>query len=135
MTELLWGGHIWEGSPWVFLGLTVILGGGAAFMTGRALALRWRPVWQVILYALLLAAALRFLHFALFQETLRHLGYYLVDFVVVLLVGLLGYRLTRVRQMITQYRWLYRRKGLFGWSAVEPVSTVPAGGLAAGTMQ
>ena len=26
-----------------------------------------------------------------------------------------AYRLTRVRQMVRQYPWLYRRKGLLGW--------------------
>jgi hypothetical protein len=29
--------------------------------------------------------------------------------------GFLGFRLTRVRQMITQYSWINARKGPFGW--------------------
>ena len=38
-----------EASPfWVFLLLTVILGGGAAFLTGRAIAAAWRPWWHVL---------------------------------------------------------------------------------------
>ena len=31
---------------WVFLILTVVIGGGAAFLAGRALASQWRPVWM-----------------------------------------------------------------------------------------
>ncbi len=50
----------------VFIGLTVVLFGGCAFMTGQALATTWRPLWQVIPYALMLGAADRFLGFALF---------------------------------------------------------------------
>ena len=32
----------------VFVGLTVIIAGGAAIMTGRALADGWKPAWQVV---------------------------------------------------------------------------------------
>ena len=32
-----------EDNPWVFLLLTVVLGGGAAFLAGRSLAKDWRP--------------------------------------------------------------------------------------------
>src|SRR5262245_251485 len=51
----------------VFIGLTVILFGGAAFMTGQALAGTWRPFWHAVPYALLLAAFDRFLIFGLFE--------------------------------------------------------------------
>ena len=37
-----------EGSFGVFLLVTVILGGGAAFLAGRAIAETWRPWWQVV---------------------------------------------------------------------------------------
>jgi hypothetical protein len=53
-------------SIWVFVLLTLIIGGGAAALTGRAIASAWRPWWQVVGFALLLGAAVRFLHFALF---------------------------------------------------------------------
>jgi len=101
--------------PLVFLILTVLIGGGAAWLSGRALALKWRPFWQVIVYMALLAAAVRFLHYALFGEVLLSLQYYLVAYAVLLAAAALGYRLTRVRQMVTQYYWLYERAGLFGW--------------------
>ena len=54
----------------VFIGVTVILMGGAGFLMGQALARGWRPIWQVFGYSLLLGLADRFLIFALFNGTL-----------------------------------------------------------------
>lgn len=105
-----------EKSPWVFVILTVIIGGGAAWMTGRAMALTWRPLWQVILSMALLGLALRFFHFSLFEETLLSAHYYLVDTTVLILSALLGFRITRTRQMITQYSWLYTPTSLLTWT-------------------
>ena len=34
---------------------------------------------------------------------------------VQLAIAAFAYRLTRARQMVRQYPWLYRRKGLLGW--------------------
>ena len=104
-----------EPSFWLFALVTVILGGWAAWMTGRACALTWRPTWRTILFLLLLTAAVRFIHYALFEGTLLSLHYYLVDAVVVVGIGLLGFRYTRARQMTTQYRWLYERTGPLTW--------------------
>ena len=104
-----------EPSVWLFLLVTCVMGGWAAWMTGRAVALTWRPVWQCVAATLVLAGAVRFIHFALFEGTLRSLHYYLVDAAVVTAIGLLGYRVTRARQMTTQYRWLYERTGPFSW--------------------
>ncbi len=104
-----------EPSFWLFVLVTVLMGGWAAWMTGRAVALTWRPVWQCVAATLVLAGAVRFIHFALFEGTLRSLHYYLVDAAVVTAVGLLGYRVTRARQMTTQYRWLYERTGPLSW--------------------
>ncbi|HFB97571.1 MAG TPA: hypothetical protein ENJ62_00370 [Bryobacterales bacterium] len=104
-----------ESSPSVFIGLTVIIGGGAAFLAGRALALKWRPLWQLVIYMLLLAAAVRFLHYALFGETLLSFRSYLSDAVVLIAAAFLGFRLTRVKQMTTQYFWLYEKAGPFAW--------------------
>jgi hypothetical protein len=104
-----------EPSIWLFLLVTVCMGGWAAWMTGRAVALTWRPVWQCVAATLVLAAAVRFIHFALFEGSLRSLHYYLVDAAVVTAIGLIGYRVTRARQMTTQYRWLYERTGPLTW--------------------
>jgi hypothetical protein len=104
-----------EPSVWLFGLVTVLLGGWAAWMTGRAMAVTWRPYWQCFLYLLLLAGAVRFIHFALFGGTLRSLHYYTVDALVLLIIGSIGFRYTRVRQMTTQYRWLYERAGPLSW--------------------
>jgi hypothetical protein len=97
--------------------VTCLIGGGAAFATGRALAGTWRPFGQAIVYLLLLGAAVRFAHFALFQGELFSLSSYLSDAAFLLAVGGLAWRLTRARRMVTQYRWLYERTGPFTWRA------------------
>jgi small-conductance mechanosensitive channel len=98
-----------EDSLGIFVLVTLLMGGGAAWLTGRAIAATWRPWWHVVGYALILAAAVRFFHFALFGGTLLSLHYYLIDLVVCLALGLLGYRVTRTGQMLSQYRWLSPR--------------------------
>jgi hypothetical protein len=95
-----------ERSLGVFLLVSVAMGGGAAWLTGRAIAGTWRPWWQAIAYALILGAVVRFFHFALFEGTLLSPRYYLLDTIVCLIAALLGYRTTRLRQMSIQYRWL-----------------------------
>jgi hypothetical protein len=55
-------------APWSFLVATLGLGGLAAFATGRALALAWRPFALCLPAAALLAAVAGFLHYALFAE-------------------------------------------------------------------
>jgi len=100
-----------------FLGLTLLLFGAAALATGRALALSWRPAWQALPYALLLAAGDRFLLYALFGgELLSASGYGLAAAILLLLV-LASYRRTQARLMVRQYPWLYERAGPFGWRA------------------
>ena len=59
--------------------------------------------------------ALRFLHFALFEGTLLSLHYFLTDTLVLILGAMLGFRLTRVRQMTSQYPWLYERTSPLSW--------------------
>jgi hypothetical protein len=104
-----------EDSPWVFLFMTVIIGGGAAFQAGRAMAGKWRAVWLTIFYMVLLGLALRFFHFALFNGDLLSLHYFITDTLVLILAAMLGFRLTRVKQMTSQYPWLYERSGPLSW--------------------
>jgi hypothetical protein len=108
-------GVLWENSFGVFLFMTIFLGGGAAWLSGRAIALTWRPVWQVVVYMFLVAAAVRFLYYGLFEGSLLSLHYYVVNLVILLIIAGLGFRITRVRQMVSQYPWLYERAGPFGW--------------------
>ena len=126
MDGLLWLPSAY--APWSFVLVTVILGGAAAFASGRALAQTWRPLWQAFAYAAALAGAAGFLHYVLFQESaipgarivsllaalpsdpagslvglgaaLRH---YAVIFVTLSLFAAAGYLLTRSRAMRRQY--------------------------------
>ena len=50
-----------ENSFWIFVLVTIVLGGGAAWLTGRAVAGTWRPAWQVFVYCLILGGAVRFI--------------------------------------------------------------------------
>ena len=79
-----------EDSFFVFLLVTIILGGGAAFLSGRAIALTWRPWWQVAAYMLVLGGVVRFFHMALFEGHLLTLHYYVVDTAFCLMFGFLG---------------------------------------------
>jgi hypothetical protein len=99
----------------VFLVLTVIIGGGAAFLAGRGLARSWKPYWRVLFYIVLLAGAVRFFHYALFEGNILSLYYYFVTYAVLLVAASLGFRMMRTTQMVTQYRWLYERTSPLTW--------------------
>jgi hypothetical protein len=104
------------GTTWpVFVGVTIVLFGGAAFLMGQALAETWRPFPQALFYCLLLGLGDRFATFALFQGELLSWSGYVVDTLVLMGIASLAHRLTRARKMVSQYPWLYDRVGLFGW--------------------
>jgi hypothetical protein len=109
-----------EGSLGVFLLVTVILGGGASALAGRAIAATWRPWWQVVVYMLILGGAVRFFHFALFDGTLLSLHYYVSDSAICLASGFIGFRAARASQMVTQYRWINRPDGPLRWRRKLP---------------
>jgi hypothetical protein len=99
----------------IFLLVTVVLGGGAAALAGRAIAATWRPWWQTVVYALILGCAVRFIHFALFDGTLLSIHYYAVDSVICLASAFIGFRAARAAQMVTQYRWINEPDGPLRW--------------------
>jgi hypothetical protein len=99
----------------VFLGLTVVLFGGCAFMTGQATALAWRPAGLVPVYGVLLGVGDRFLTHALFQGPLWSLPAAFGHTALLTVLALAAYRFTLARRMVSQYPWLYRRHGLWGW--------------------
>jgi len=109
-----------ENSFGVFLLVTVVLGGGAATLTGRAIAATWRPQWQVAAYSLILAGAVRFIHFSLFGGSLLSLHYYLVDSIFCVAFAFWGFRAARASQMVNQYRWLNERSGPMRWRRTLP---------------
>ncbi len=99
----------------VFIGLTVIITGGAAIMTGRALADGWKPPWQVVLACFGLDLANRFLVYALFGGQLLSLSGFLISLVVITALALAAHRITGVRKMVSQYPWRYERLSLFSY--------------------
>ena len=107
----------------VFFGITGLLTGAAAFMTGQAIADTWRSYWQVLVYCALLGAGARFLIYGLFNGALWSSSGYLIGTAVLMLIGTFAFRLTRARRMVLQYPWLYRRTGLFTWQSLASRSS------------
>jgi hypothetical protein len=95
--------------------LTGAFGCGCAWLTGRAIALTWRPLWNVAAAMALITVAVRFFHFALFQDPLFAPGVAAAQFIALLCIGFLAWRRTRARQMVEQYYWLYEANGPLGW--------------------
>jgi hypothetical protein len=115
--------RFWEVSLSDFLIVSIVLGGGAAWLTGRATARTWSSWWLLVLYVALLTVAVRFIHFSLFggsfflpldtfTRALYHGG---IDFLILMAAAALGRQLTRARQMSAQYSFLYERAGPIGW--------------------
>jgi hypothetical protein len=104
-----------EDSLGVFLLVTVVLGGSAAALAGRAVALTWRPWWQVLIYMLILGAAVRFIHFALFAGTLLSIHYYVVETLVCMAFGFAGFQAARAGRMAAQYPWINEPDGPLRW--------------------
>lgn len=112
------------GIDWpVFIGVTVILFGFAAYATGRALAITWRPARWAVFYTALLGLFDRFIHYSLFDGELLSLPGYLIDTAVLILISLAAYRITQAAKMVQQYPWLYRRAGLFSWRETANAET------------
>jgi hypothetical protein len=102
-----------------------VIGGGAAFLAGRAIAQTWRPFWHVLVYMALLGAGVRFVHFALFDATLLSPLSYAADTIYLVIVGSLSWRMMRAAQMATQYYWLYQRTGPLTWRERSASEQVP----------
>jgi hypothetical protein len=120
ITELL-GGAVGD-----FIGVTLVLFGGSAFMTGQALAGTWRPLWQMVPYGLLLAAANRFFSWALFEGELLSPTGFAIDAIVIIVIGVFSYRLMLAHKMSNQYPWLYERTGLLSWRTRVGGSGMPS---------
>ena len=98
--------------------------GFAAFMMGQALAETWRPLWQIFFYGILLTAGDRALAYMLLHTDQLSLSTFFssmfglgaaIDAVIIFAIAFFAYRITRVRQMVTQYPWLYQKAGLMTW--------------------
>ena len=93
----------------------IVLVGPASFAAGQGVASTWRSWPQVVLYTALLSAGLRFFDYALAGGELWSAGGFLLGWLVQFALAGLAWRFTRAHQMVRQYPWLYRRKGLLGW--------------------
>jgi hypothetical protein len=93
----------------------LVLVGPASFAAGQGVAATWRPWRQLVLYTALLSAGLRFFDYALADGALWSIGGFVLGWLVQFGIAALAWRLTRASQMVRQYPWLYRRKGLLGW--------------------
>lgn len=112
--------HALGSKPAVFIGLTVIVMGFAAYMTGQALGKGWQPAWKVLPYAAGMAFADRFLHFALYHENLLSLNGLVVSVIVLSIIGLASHRMARAARLAAQYPWLIARTGPFTWQEKSP---------------
>ncbi|WP_339778865.1 DUF6867 family protein [uncultured Thalassospira sp.] len=103
----------------VTIGITIILMGFCAMMTGQAVANTWRPMSQMVPYAILLGLTDRFLGFALFNGELLSLSGFIFDTVILLAIAMVSFRIVRVNKMLSQYPWLYERVGPFAYRSRE----------------
>ena len=108
--------------------VTLILGGGCALLAGRAIAGTWRTIWVAIAAAFPIAAAVRFVHYALFNEALLAPKSYLLELSILLVVICLSFQRTRAVQMVRQYYWLYEQHGPLGWRLRQDAPLQPTGG-------
>jgi branched-chain amino acid transport system ATP-binding protein len=99
----------------VFLGMTVVLFGGASWMAGRALATSWKPSGYILPYGILMGCGARFLTYALFQGTFLAWRGYASSTVVIIGCMYVAYRFYYTRQMVRQYPWMYEQRWLFTW--------------------
>jgi hypothetical protein len=99
----------------VFIGLTIVLFGGFAFLAGQNTAEAWKPPVAILFNIGLLTLGSRFLTYALFGGPLLSLPGLVVDGVWLTLVGFAAFRMTQAYKMVRQYPWLYVRHGLFAW--------------------
>ena len=97
--------------------LVLLIGFWTAGRSGKAAAENWSDYPIVIAYTVLLAAAMQFLHHALFDGPVISVFYYVIDFILLLIFSTAGYRVRRTNQMVNNYYWLYEKTSAFSWKA------------------
>ena len=95
--------------------VTLVLGGGCALLAGRAIALTWRSMTIAAVAMLPMGLAVRFAHFALFNEPLLQPLTYVVETLILIVLACLAFQRTRAQQMVRQYYWLYEPRGFLSW--------------------
>ena len=112
------GGYLYaDGSASLaaFVVFTLILGWLGGWATGRAFASTWRSPLTLIPATIALAAAVRFLHYAIAGDDLGSVYYYLVSLLVVTIGASYGFVAFRAGQMSRQYSWIFARSGSLTW--------------------
>ena len=104
------------GALGAFVFFTVVLGGLGGIATGRAFATSWKALATLPFALLAMAAAVRFLCYALAGEDLLSPQYYAVSLFFVALGATYGFRAKRTEQMCRQYPWLFGRAGPVNWT-------------------
>jgi FtsH-binding integral membrane protein len=105
--------------------VTLVLGGGCAALSGRAIARSWRGIGIAIAGMLPLGLAVRFVHFALFNEPLLSLRAYIIEAGILIVIACLAFQRTRARMMIRQYYWLYEPSGPLSWKLRQDAPAAP----------
>ena len=105
--------------------VTFVLGGGCAILAGRAIAKTWRSMLVVVVSMVPMAMAVRFVHFALFEEPLLSGAAYLFELAVLVSAACLAFKRTRALQMVGQYYWLYELEGPMRWRARQDAAAKP----------
>jgi uncharacterized membrane protein YGL010W len=95
--------------------LVVLLGIWTASRAGKAVAEAWDGYGLVVAYSFLLAWVMQFLHHALFDGPMLNGLYFGIDFIILLIVAMAGFRYRRTNQMVNNYYWLYERTSAFSW--------------------
>lgn len=95
--------------------LVLLLGFWTAWRSGRAVAENWQGYGTVVLYALGLGFAMRFLHYSLFGGPFISPFFYIIDVVILLAFALAGFQARRATQMVDNYYWLYERTSYLSW--------------------
>jgi hypothetical protein len=122
------GGFYTNESVFQVVFVTLVLGGGCALLAGRAIAATWRGIAVAVIAAFPMAATVRFVHYALFNETLLSPKSYGLEVLVLLIVICLSFQRTRAVQMVRQYYWLYEQNGPLGWRLRQEAPTQAASG-------
>ena len=104
-----------SGVRYVLRALVVLIGFWTAWRTGKAAAEGWDGYGTVVVYTLLLAVVMRFLHYSLFEGPFISPFFYVIDVVLLLVFSSLGFRLRRTRQMVQNYYWLYEQSSALSW--------------------
>ena len=100
---------------WVYVLCTLVIGGAAAFASGRAVASGWGKARMAVVYAAGLGLAVRYIQYALFEQPLLLLPAYLIDTAILTAVTFFGYQLYRTGQMVRQYPWMFEKTSPLTW--------------------